>query len=1453
MKRTVLNLHKILAFGFFALCVGQTSAQEAYRFNCRDYISTDDNRAPQSAFSYDDDANTFTITASGTNNIAFKMDIARDMAYYIPNSKDWFLVEGTNLNLTYSYNYIWWFNGFNNNGQTPATYTASDGNGKSVILWDIKNTPAINGMMDYSNKQIFISSNGKAFIHAMGLTSTTGTSTISNINYYAKYEAAATYPMLISALGYTTKTLTDEIKSQLNTSIDVANEAIKDDPESESKEKVEKAISDAQALFSTAGEEEYDKFFSTLHSLNTALDAYEAAVLEYSFSQKETGFQGVLNGLYTNVTLYADDIVRVCKSYDQTITKKSWSVIDTPDISATFNVTEDKDAQTVTLTTDKIKVVYHQTTAQIEVMRADGTKLINEKEKSHKFFDFNDGGQPSYQISQGFTLEDDESIYGMGQIQDGKLNRRNCTFSLAQENRSVCIPYFHSTRNYALFWDNYSPTTFTDNAEGTSFQSTGREIDYYIMAGENGKDVLAGMRELTGQSPMPALWNFGLYQSKERYVSADETMGVVQQYRDLGVPLDCIVQDWQYWGDDAHWNALEFLNPSFSNYEQLIQNVHDNNAKLMISIWANFGPSTAPYNELNGLGRLIPVESYPTGKGVRPYDVYGEGARDIYWKYLYNGLVSKGIDAYWMDSSEPDYFNWKPEDLNYMSECGQTWRALRNAFPLAHVSGVHDHHRAAEANGDTHLAGKRVSILTRSAFAGQQRYGANTWSADITSSWETLAAQIPAACNLSACGIPYWNSDTGGFFIGGYKGVGDAAWRRLYMRWVQFSTFCPMMRFHGTQTPREIYQFGRTGDGEGDFDHTLKYIKMRYRMLPYLYSTAWQICKHDATFMEALPVAFTSDPQTHNITDEYMFGDAFLVAPVVVDKATERNVYLPAGEKWVDFWTGNLLDGGQTITKQAHADIIPLYVKAGSILPWGPDVQYSTEKNWDNLEIRVYPGANGSFTLYEDENDGYNYEDGKYTEIPFTWDDATETLTIGARQGDFEGMLKERTFRICKVSPRRGTGDLHETHYDATITYDGTVINLHLTNEDQVETLTDITVEHIQNPSFEANNGTLTKVAPIGWTTDCTTTWWGVNTGGGNGDPTATDGKYIFGVWDGGTTASARISQEITLNAGNYRLTVDMHAPSYIGMNRVGGQRLFAGDNTVYFKNQILYPGTSDTDPLQTITLDFNIPTDNTSLSIGVNTSDAPNQTWYKVDNFRLYAVTRPVLALNEEETTVPTTGGITDVVVNRKLKAANWNTLCLPFDLTDTQMAENNISSCKKLISNTEAENNTILLQFENVSNMTAGEAYIVKVSEDMNTLQATDVDVKWENKPTQTEQGVSMQGNYARTFVPQSAFFIKDDCFWRADQENAIELKGYRAYITLPNEGISNINKLLLSLNDDVTSVDKILKNEESRKLTVHTLSGCLIKNSYKNKEELLKSLPSGIYIVNGEKIIK
>lgn len=769
-----------------------------------------------------------------------------------------------------------------------------------------------------------------------------------------------------------------------------------------------------------------------------------------SYRKTEFGIKATVNSIDVEIQFYNPSTVKVLKSpAGSNFEKKSLSVIATPQkTSFSIKVTGDE----LSLKSKMIQVNLNLKDGKISFLTSNGKSLLGEKEASVVFTDFNDAGVQTFSVSQRFVLDKDESIYGLGIQQQGKMAQRNLTLNMIQGNTDDYIPFFQSVKGYGLFWDNYSPTIFEDSPESTSFKSdVGDCIDYYFMFGGNADGVITKMRELTGQVPMFPLWTYGFWQSKERYKSQDETIGVVKKYRELGVPLDGIIQDWQYWGNNYLWNAMEFLNTEFYDPQKMVDEVHNLNVHMIISIWNSFGPQTKQYKDLEKIEALMDFVTWPPSgcekwpprmdypSGVRVYDPYNPEARDIYWKYLNKGIFSLGMDGWWMDSSEPDHMEFKPSDLDNQTYLG-SFRKVRNAFPLMTVGGLSQHQRAV-------TSAKRVFILTRSAFAGQQRYGANTWSGDVVASWDALRNQISGGLNFSLCGIPYWNSDIGGFFLWNFKKkLEDANYRELYARWVQFGAFCPMMRSHGADAPREIYQFGQKGNKI--YDAIEKFINLRYRFLPYIYSTSWDVTANQSSMTRALVMDFANDKQAQDLNDEYMFGKSLLVCPVtqpmyskdmIEDFSTvkSRELYLPKSVDWIDFWTGEKYNGGQTISKETPIDVMPLYVKSGAILPVGPKVQFAIEKKWDNLDIRIYPGSNGEFILYEDENDNYNYEKGAYSTITFKWDDKKQTLTIDKRKGAFPGMLTTRKFNILKVSSGRGTGMDAVKKYDKVVTYKG--------------------------------------------------------------------------------------------------------------------------------------------------------------------------------------------------------------------------------------------------------------------------------------------------------------------------------------------------------------------------------------------------------------------------------
>ena len=649
-------------------------------------------------------------------------------------------------------------------------------------------------------------------------------------------------------------------------------------------------------------------------------------------------------------------------------------------------------------------------------LTAKGKVLLKEKGWSLKRKNIDE-----FEVSQTFQLDKDEAIYGLGTIQNGKMNRRGEKKRMEQSNLEDFQSVLQSIKGWGLYWENYSPTLFEDNAQGMTFTSeAGKGVDYYFMYGGSADGVIAQMRQLSGDVPMFPLWTYGFWQSKERYKTAAETESIVDKYRELQVPLDGIIQDWQYWGSNYLWNAMDFLAEDFAKGPQMIKNVHQKHAHFMISIWASFGPKTKQFLELEEKGLLLPIETWPQSgishiwpprmdfpSGVKVYDAFSPAARDIYWKHL-RQLFDYGTDAWWMDSTDPDFFNPRESDYNY-KVYGGTWRSQRNAFPLETVRGIYQSQRRDYPDSE-----KRVFIMTRSSFAGQQHYGSNMWSGDVNSSWDMLRKQVPAGLSFSLTGNPNFNTDIGGFFCGSYntRGAGSAPknpqFQELYVRWMQYGLFCPVFRSHGADAPREIWQFGKKG--EPVYDAIEKMIRLRYRLLPYIYSTAWQVTSANDSYMRPLFSDFAADKKVWNMTDEFMFGRSILAAPIVNPQYTEEKIirtdamtgwdrkdvkseegkggsldwtaektvekYLPKGAVWYDFWTNKKFNGGQTFSLATALDRVPM------------------------------------FALYEDEGDSYRYEKGVYSTITFRWSNSKRQLTIGNRQGQYPGMLQTRTFTL---------------------------------------------------------------------------------------------------------------------------------------------------------------------------------------------------------------------------------------------------------------------------------------------------------------------------------------------------------------------------------------------------------------------------------------------------------
>lgn len=644
-----------------------------------------------------------------------------------------------------------------------------------------------------------------------------------------------------------------------------------------------------------------------------------------------------------------------------------------------------------------------------------------------------------------------EAIFGLGSHEEGYGNLRGRLRDLYQQNMKAVVPHLVSTRGYSILLDCSSLMTFRDDASGAVWWADAvDELDLYFIHGGDFAGLMRGYRHLTGATPLPPKWAFGYVQSKERYVTADEMTSIVAEYRRRNIPLDCIVLDWKSWPNGSGWGQKSFDPARFPDPSAFVTKLHDLNAKLIVSIWPIMTGGCPNQREL--LNHHLMLGNNST------YDAFSQEARALYWQQANRGLFSHDIDAWWCDCTEPFEADWsgaiKPapaERLRINTEASKLYidAADINAYSLVHSQGIYEgQRRVTEA--------KRVLNLTRSSHAGQHRYATVTWNGDICATWETLRNCIPEGLNFCATGEAYWTVDAGGFFVGnnpdlwfwrgdypsGARGLTpmdalapdqsdtgstDLGFFELYTRWLQYAAFLPMFRSHGTDVVREIWRFGE--QGTPFYDAIAACIRLRYRLLPYIYSLAAMITAEGLPMTRALALEFPGDRAAHNITDEFLFGPSLLVCPVtepmyygpnsheLCNVTKSRSVYLPHGAQWFNFWANELHEGGQTITVDSPLATIPLFVRAGSILPMTTPMQFVDEIPDAPYELRIYPGADAHFTLYEDAGDGYGYERGEHSRIRIDWNDRTRDLTIHVREGSFPGMIAERNYNIELISP----------------------------------------------------------------------------------------------------------------------------------------------------------------------------------------------------------------------------------------------------------------------------------------------------------------------------------------------------------------------------------------------------------------------------------------------------
>ncbi len=852
-----------------------------------------------------------------------------------------------------------------------------------------------------------------------------------------------------------------------------------------------------------------------------------------------------------------------------------------------FSVTEDKRKGRATITTSRLSVGIDTRGGVVEFRDLEGRTILRERADGRTLVPVEVQGEQTFHVRQQWESSPDESLYGLGQHQQGLMDLRGFDLDLRQYNTEIFIPFLVSSRGYGLLWDNTSFTRFgdlteavplpgavglyasgaNDGATGTGttlagdvaglerghvewsgtvvapvtgdyqirtysaggiqvrvgdawvidhwrqgwlpnedlarvhltagqtvpvelrwtrdigvnilrllwkppvaaaptapatalWSEVGEGVDYTFVYGPALDQVVAGYRQLTGVAPLPPRWAFGLWQCRERYATQKESLEVLAGFRTRGIPVDNIVQDWRYWPEGT-WGSHTFDPRRFPDPTGWIAEIHDRfHAHLMISVWPKFYRGTANFEALAAAGflyrpNLLEGRLDFLRQAFTYYDAFSPAARRLYWSQIDRELFSRKVDAWWMDATEPEVVEGPFKSVAAQVEANRTHMhptaagtgaRMLNAYALVNSEAVYEGQRAAAPD-------RRVFILTRNGFAGQQRYGAASWSGDISSTWTALRRQIPAGLGFSLSGMPYWTLDAGGFsvpprFASPARGSPELEeWRELNTRWFELAAFLPLLRVHGQAPKREMWEFG--GDGSPALEAQKKFDRLRYRLLPYIYSLAGAVTHQGGTILRPLVMDFPADPQARRTADQFLFGPALLVSPVTTYRARARTVYLPAtAGGWYDLWTGTPAgkagpSGGPEWTEvRAPFDEIPVQVRAGSILAFGPELQYTDEKPADPITLVIYAGADGAFTLYEDEGLGNDYERGAFTRIDLRWSEATRTLALGARQGAFPQMLGRRTFQLVVVTPTKRAPFSFSFKPDQTVVYSGAALSV---------------------------------------------------------------------------------------------------------------------------------------------------------------------------------------------------------------------------------------------------------------------------------------------------------------------------------------------------------------------------------------------------------------------------
>lgn len=674
--------------------------------------------------------------------------------------------------------------------------------------------------------------------------------------------------------------------------------------------------------------------------------------------------------------------------------KKSYAVIkEFP--SADFKVEED-DSDLI-LATNKYKFVLHKFTGNFSFYDSNGRLLLEEATNKRQEI-----WEDSIKPCSLFKVTPDEALYGLGQFRDNALNLRGKKRELVQFNTQAAVPVIYSTAGWGLFWDNPSRTVFEDNDKGMSFVSDfGNQLDYYLFAGNTLDSMISSYRQLTGEAPMIPYWSLGFHQSRNKYATQDEVLSIARKMQEENIRMSSIFIDYFYWqkyGTGSH----RFDESIFPDPKGMLKTLHDKyQTKAVITIWPTFKKGTTHYAELESKGMLL--DGAKALDGII-YDVFNPQARDIYWKQILP-LVQTGLDGWFLDGPEPDQVN---SFLPVNTFAGPAV-SVRNLYPLLHAENFYNNLLKLYPD-------KRPYILTRCAWASQQRTGAAIWSGDIPTTFDELRKQITAGLNFVATGIPYWTTD-----IGGYQGGDpeDEGYRDLFTRWFEYGTFCPVFRSHGrrspgdTKAPNELWAYGKEVQ-----EICTEYIDLRYTLMPYIYTLSGDVAHKNYTPMRLLAFDFPDDKNVFDCKDQFMYGPALLVCPVLEAGAVSREVYLPEGSKWIDFWTGNIYNGGQRVLADAPKSKIPLYVKSGAIIPTYPDDK-KTDIPGDPVKIYIYKGSDGYFELYKDDGESFGYKHNKFAYIPLSWDDKNNELLIGSQTGDYnKGQAQEFQIVLVEGQPK---------------------------------------------------------------------------------------------------------------------------------------------------------------------------------------------------------------------------------------------------------------------------------------------------------------------------------------------------------------------------------------------------------------------------------------------------